>query len=160
MGDDPATRKWTARGRQLRALTRPLRRSFLASAFMLSVLGAFPLCESVFVAAPAHAQGNEPKRFSIVIKQRQVEPDLRVIRALQGDTLEITITTDEPAELHLHGYDVLLSVEPGKPAAIHLVAKIAGRFSLEAHRFGAPGAGIDPRRQKEVTLLYLEIYPR
>jgi hypothetical protein len=160
MGDDPAARNWTVRVRQLPALTRPLWRSFLATALMLSALGAFPLCESVFVAAPAHAQGNEPKRLLIAIKQRKVEPDLRVIRALQGDTLEIAITTDEPAELHLHGYDVSLSVEPGRPAAIHLVAKIAGRFSLEAHRFGAPGASADPRRQKEVTLLYLEIYPR
>jgi len=160
MGDDPAALKSTIRVGQLTALTRPLWCAFLATVLMLGVFSAFPASESVSIVAPVQAQDNEPKRLSVDIKQRKVEPDMRVIRALQGETLEITITTDETAELHLHGYDVLLSVEPGRPAVIHLVAKIAGRFSLEAHRFGAPGAGANPRGQKEVTLLYLEIYPR
>jgi hypothetical protein len=127
---------------------------------MLWALGATPFCATAFDAAPACAQGMEPKRFSAIIKQRQVEPAMRVIRALQGDAVEITITSDEAAELHLHGYDILISLEPGKPTVVKFAAKIAGRFSLEAHRFGASGAPADPRRQREVTLLYLEVYPR
>ena len=122
--------------------------------------GALPAGAPSFLAAAAQAQSRETQRFSIAIRQRQVEPAMRVIRAQQDDTVEITITSDEAAELHLHGYDIVLTLEPGKPATINLVAKIAGRFSLEAHRFGAPGAAADTRRQREVTLLYLEIYPR
>lgn len=126
-------------------------------AVLLIVLGAF---HPEFITAAAQAQSRAPQRFSVVIQQRQVAPAMRVIRAQQDDAVEITVTSDETAELHLHGYDIMLTVEPGKPAVISLVAKIAGRFSLEAHRFGAPGTAADSRRQREVTLLYLEIYPR
>jgi len=154
--DDPRT----APGWSARTPKRLRWRAAAAIAALLSTLGTIPPWTPDLIVAPAQAQNIEPKRFPIVIRHREVEPAMRVIRALQGDTVEITITSDEAAELHLHGYDILIPLEAGKPAVINLVAKIAGRFSLEAHRFGAPGTAADARRQKEVTLLYLEVYPR
>jgi hypothetical protein len=60
--------------------------------------------------------------------------------------------------LHLHGYDQLLTLEPNVPATMRFTAKIAGRFPLEAHRFGpASGAG---RHRSEGPLLYVEVLPR
>src|SRR5262245_25452948 len=72
--------------------------------------------------------------------------------------LELAFAADEIIDLHLHGYDRHLTVHPGEEAVMRLDAKLAGRFPIEAHRFGGP-AGASPSRG-HVVLLYLEIYPR
>jgi hypothetical protein len=71
--------------------------------------------------------------------------------------LELVFAADEIVELHLHGYDRHLTVRPGEEALMRLDAKLAGRFPIEAHRFGGP-AGASPSRG-HVVLLYLEIHP-
>jgi len=60
----------------------------------------------------------------------------QTISVRQGDTLELTFSCDEPVELHLHGYDRLVTVAPGVQAKLALRADIAGRFSIEAHKLG------------------------
>ena len=99
----------------------------------------------------------EPVRASVAIKNRKVDADRKTIRVIQGDAVELTFTSDEAAELHLHGYDRTLEVAPGRRAVLTIDAKIAGRFSIEAHRFGAGAPG---GRKHHVVLLYLEVHPR
>jgi hypothetical protein len=109
--------------------------------------------------APAEtARTAEPVRFAVAIKNRKVDAAQKQIRVRQGDVLELAFTSDERAELHLHGYDRLLTVEPGAPAILRLEARIAGRFSIEAHGFGDGSGG--RRGSGHVVLLYLEVYPR
>jgi hypothetical protein len=103
------------------------------------------------------AQAADVRRFAVTIKQRKVDPASRLIRVNQGDTVEIAFTSDEAAELHLHGYDLTVTLVPATPATLQFVAKFGGRFALEAHRFGPPGGG---KPQREVSLLYLEVLPR
>jgi hypothetical protein len=76
----------------------------------------------------------------------------------QGAAVELAFTADEPMELHLHGYDLLLTVEPGARAVMRLDAGIAGRFAIAAHRFG--GDAGKSRSARHVVLLYLEVHPR
>jgi hypothetical protein len=109
------------------------------------------------VASDAQVSSAQAVRFSIAINGRKVEPAHRTVRAKQGATLELAFTADEPVELHLHGYDRYLTLEPGKEAVMRLDAKIAGRFAIEAHRFG-PSAG-GARSRGHVVLLYLEVHP-
>ena len=70
--------------------------------------------------------------------------------------LEIEFSTDEPAELHLHGYDKLIKVAPSAPTVLRFDASIAGRFSIEAHGFASDKSG----QRRHVVLLYLEVHPR
>jgi hypothetical protein len=77
----------------------------------------------------------------------------------RGDMLELVFASDEPAELHLHGYDIYLSVEAGIPAVLRVDAKIAGRFPLESHRFGDATAQATGAHA-HIVLLYLYVYPR
>ncbi len=100
-----------------------------------------------------------PRRFQIAINQRKVDGAVKTVRVTEGDAVELVFTGDEPAELHLHGYDLTLMLEPGVPASLSLTAKIAGRFPIEAHRFG-PGDARDGKSQREIVLVYLEVYPR
>ena len=83
------------------------------------------------------ANAVKPIRISIAMKDRKLANEVqRFIRITQGDVLELVFTTDKSAELHLHGYDIYLNVEPGTPGVLRVDAKIAGRFPLESHRFG------------------------
>jgi hypothetical protein len=102
----------------------------------------------------AHAA--EPVRQSIVISNGKVDGGQNVIRVVQGDTVELEFTGDEAAELHLHGYDRLVTLQPGRPAVLRVEATIAGRFPLEAHAFGTGGG----RRHMHSVVLYLEVLPR
>ena len=92
-------------------------------------------------------------RHRVVIDKRKVT-DEKELHVSQGDTVELEVVCDEPAELHLHGYDKVLTVAPGKPATLNLEARIAGRFPLEAHSFGAEHA------HSNLVLFYLEVDPR
>jgi hypothetical protein len=98
----------------------------------------------------------ELRRFAIMVKNRKVEPAQRLIRVMRGDTLELELTTDEAAQLHLHGYDKLIKIAPGAPTTLRLDATIAGRFSIEAHGFASDKSG----QRGHIVLLYLEVHPR
>jgi len=129
----------------------------------LSLLGLFTGVVLLAGAAMTQAQpapSVEPARYSIVIKNRKVDPPLERIRVAQGDVLELAFTSDERAELHLHGYDKLVTVVPGAPAMLRLDAKIAGRFAIEAHNFAGSAEGQRASARSRGVLLYLEVYPR
>jgi hypothetical protein len=108
--------------------------------------------------SPALAQSPAPRQFAFSIKQRKVDAETNVIRVSQGDIVDLTLTADESAELHLHGYDLKLSLAPNVPGTLHFTANIAGRFPLEAHQFGSGESS--GRHHSEGPLLYVEVLPR
>ena len=57
--------------------------------------------------------------------------------------------------MHLHGYDLELSLAPDAPTEMNFEAFATGRFPVTSHGFG--GHGHD---DEEVVLLYLEVHPR
>jgi hypothetical protein len=130
-------------------------RSLARHAFAAAVMG------SIFVGlldVPIQVSSAEAERFSIVIRGRTVDGPHRTIRATQGAILELAFAADETVELHLHGYGRHLTVRAGEEAVMRLDAKVAGRFAIEAHRFGGSAGGSPSRGH--VVLLYLEIHPR
>ena len=106
----------------------------------------------------AVAQNVPARQFAIAIRDRKVEAVASVVRVSQGDAVEIVLTSDEAAELHLHGYDLKLSLTPNIPGTLRFTAKIAGRFPLEAHQFGAGSSS--SRHRGSGPLLYVEVHPR
>jgi FtsP/CotA-like multicopper oxidase with cupredoxin domain len=126
----------------------------------LLVAGAAPIAQAQQDRPAAPAKTAEPVRFSIVIRNRKVDAVQQRIRVTQGDVVELAFASDEPAELHLHGYDRLVTVAPNAPAVLRLDANVAGRFSIEAHRFGGGTGGARKQGRGHVVLLYLDVYPR
>lgn len=49
----------------------------------------------------------------------------------QGDRVVIVVTSDVADHVHLHGYDVMRDVAPGKTARIRFRANVPGRFEVE-----------------------------
>jgi len=130
-------------------------RSRARHAFAAAVIGSILLGS---LDSSSQVSSAEAERFSIVIRGRSVEGPQRTIRATQGTVLELAFAADETVELHLHGYDRHPIVQPGGEAVMRLDAKLAGRFPIEAHRFGGSAGGSPSRGH--VVLLYLEIHPR
>jgi hypothetical protein len=108
--------------------------------------------------SPATPQPATAKQFSFAINQRKLDAVDNAVRVVKGDRVELVFTGDEPAELHLHGYDIKLDLKANEPGKIQFTANIAGRFPLEVHRFGTgTNAG---RSHITGPLLYVEVLPR
>lgn len=63
--------------------------------------------------------------------QVQVQPELPQVR--QGDTVRIEVLSDAHDEVHLHGYDYTLNLQPGARGVLQFEAVHSGRFELELH---------------------------
>jgi len=80
----------------------------------------------------------------------------QTFRAKRGDEVTLRIASDRKITLHLHGYDIERTAEPGKPAVFTFTAKATGRFSMEEH---VPDAGKKSHGHAP-AILYLEILPK
>jgi len=49
----------------------------------------------------------------------------------EGDHVDLRMTSDEPLEFHLHGYDLERELEAGEPTELPFDATITGRFEIE-----------------------------
>ena len=92
-------------------------------------------------------------KIEVVIENREIVGD-QVIRLTQGQLVEIVWTTDQAAELHIHGYDIRIDISPDAPAETSFTAHATGRFAVTSHGFGGDhGHGHE-------TLVYIEVYPK
>lgn len=74
--------------------------------------------------------------FAFEITGGQADPPLDRAVVEQGATVRIEVTSDQPDEVHLHGYDLSAPVGPGEQGVIEFVADRSGLFELETHETG------------------------
>ena len=124
--------------------------------------------------------------FELSIQKRSVAVSGGAIRVFQGQQVEMRLQADEGVTVHLHGYDISASLEPGIPVVWNFRAHATGRFAIEAHDFGdtlaatpshgnhgeephehSNHSGVDSTHGEsssgeatEKTLLYFEVHPR
>lgn len=82
---------------------------------------------------PETAAPVEPAVLAIEIRQNQRAAGPEAIRVTQGDEVRLRLTSDQDAELHLHGYDLHVRLQAGTPREWTFVAKHSGRFEFELH---------------------------
>jgi hypothetical protein len=104
---------------------------------------------------PVFGTGQQERAFTVVVQNRQVAPDKRVVRVQQGDTVILRLISDETVTLHLHGYEREQVVTAGVPAELTFQATATGRFPITAHGFGA-----QTYERGETPLAYVEVLPR
>lgn len=100
----------------------------------------------------AAAQDSPTRVIDLRIENRRVVEPEGTIRVTQGDLVELRWTSDEPVDLHLHGYDQELQVQPDAPASMVVEAFASGRFPITSHGWSEGGHGHD-------ALIFLEVYP-
>jgi|TARA_B110000196_G_scaffold298185_1_gene289848 FtsP/CotA-like multicopper oxidase with cupredoxin domain len=104
--------------------------------------GLFPVSKS------ALAQLKKLHTVNLEVRKGKVTPARKTIRVTEGENVQIHWTTDEAAEIHLHGYDIDIKAEPGQTVSMKFEVHATGRFPITLHGFG------------HHTLIYLEVYPR
>lgn len=104
-----------------------MRRAAIVVLAVVLVLGGL-----FFLLRPDTPEGGPQDRaFDVSIESGSMSPE--EISVNQGDTLTLRVSTDEPTELHVHGYDVEQEVEPDREAEIDFEADLTGRFEIEDH---------------------------
>ena len=53
------------------------------------------------------------------------------LRFKEGDTVRFRVRHDAPEHIHVHGYDIMKDIEPGKTANVAFKADITGIFEIE-----------------------------
>ena len=87
-------------------------------------------------AASAAAPTDE-RLINLAIANRETTTTREDLRVTQGETVRLIFTTDEPGEIHLHGYDLTAEVSPEHPSELVFEATTAGAFGINFHVLGA-----------------------
>jgi FtsP/CotA-like multicopper oxidase with cupredoxin domain len=91
------------------------------------------------------AGGSREQAFELSIKDGAMTPGEIEVR--EGDRVTLRLTSEEPTEVHLHGYDLEEEVPPGEAVTLSFEADLTGRFEIEDH-------------ESETTLGVLLVQPR
>lgn len=131
-------------------MTAPFAETARIFAFAVVLFGSGP-----GLAAPQQAESAAAAeaRIEVRVENRKVVGD-HVIRLTRGQLVKTVWTTDEAAELHIHGYDIHFEISPDAPAEVSFTAHATGRFAVTSHGFGS-GHG-----HGHETLVYIEVYPK
>jgi FtsP/CotA-like multicopper oxidase with cupredoxin domain len=105
-------------------------RTLVAIAVAFLVLGGLLL----LLRPDTLAAGPQDRRFDVSIEDGEMSP--REISVDEGDRVTLSLESDEPVEVHLHGYDVERDAGPGQAAELYLEADLTGRFGIEDHGTG------------------------
>jgi hypothetical protein len=120
--------------------------SLCLRAVMLSLVGMLGLHADVRAAELT---------FDLRIERGNVPANMRLVRVMQGDVVRLRWTADRQTILHLHGYDIEMTVRPGAAADMSFTAHATGRFPVSVHTPQAGGG-----HTHEPPLLHVEVHPR
>ena len=73
----------------------------------------------------------ETLRFDLRIENGRVAGDVKTVRVQQGEAVELRWSADRRTIVHLHGYDIEITVNPGQTQVMALRARASGRFPIE-----------------------------
>jgi len=72
-----------------------------------------------------------PTQIRILVRGGRVIGGLRRARLERGERAVLIVRADVSDHVHLHGYDIMRDVAPGRPARLPFRATIPGRFEVE-----------------------------
>jgi hypothetical protein len=127
----------------------------LEAALVAACWGPCGPARPAFAAELAQAAPAE-QVFDLRIEGGKLVQGERVVRVKQNDALRLRWTSATRVDLHLHGYDIELKVEPGAVAEMAFKAHATGRFAVEVHGARAPGGG----HHHGSPLVHIEVHPR
>ncbi|KWX02309.1 hypothetical protein LI90_3352 [Carbonactinospora thermoautotrophica] len=95
-----------------------------------------PASPAASAPASPSAPATDAVTYQVTIKGGNVEPKPDVVKVKLGQTVRLTVTSDQPDEIHVHGYDVSAELEPNKPTTVEFKASTPGTFEVETHHSG------------------------
>ena len=76
------------------------------------------------------------RTVQITVTGTKVETAERRVKVPLDGKVRLEVTADRADEVHLHGYDRKVDVEPGTPAVLELTADVPGVFEVELEEAG------------------------
>jgi heme/copper-type cytochrome/quinol oxidase subunit 2 len=73
----------------------------------------------------------KPEITTIVVKGGEPVGGVQELDYTAGDEVRFEVEADVAEEVHVHGYDIMEDVSPGKPASFDFPADIEGGFAVE-----------------------------
>jgi hypothetical protein len=73
----------------------------------------------------------EPKVTTIVVKGGEPAGGVQNLEYTTGESVQFDVESDVAEEVHVHGYDLIKDVEPGRPVSFDFPAEIDGIFEVE-----------------------------
>lgn len=132
----------------VRFTPNPSKPGFLHATIALLALAAVGLAGEVLA--------QELRVLEISIAERQLASSEKTLRVKEGEELEFRVSSDETAELHVHGYDLIIPLQAGETTATRLLATVAGRFPVTLHE----PVGTSGHSHRHKRMLYLEVHPK
>jgi hypothetical protein len=116
--------------------------------------GAAPTTAVEPTTAPAPTESEPPATtapkppdvvtFRITVRS-DTAPTVQRYSVKQGRQVEIVVDSEIADEVHVHGYDLMGDVAPGKPVTIAFKATAPGRFEIELEEHSLPIAELEVR---------------
>ena len=122
----------------------------------LLALGAVAIAVVLFIvlSGGSGSNGGEASHtFRFELANGKAVGGAQQVSATQGDHLKVTLQTDAPAEIHVHGYEVHEEIEAGATGSIKFTADATGKFEIEAHRI------VHGEEQGGIQLAELQVNP-
>lgn len=111
---------------------------------------ALAVLTCIMMSGPAIAGDGSYTVHEVSVEKGAVAGETDTIRIGEGERVILRWRTDQPLDLHLHGYDIRTEAVPDRPVDMPFEAHATGRFPVTSH-------AIDGVHR---TLLYVEIHPR
>jgi hypothetical protein len=73
------------------------------------------------------------RRIDITVTGRQVTPKPATVNIAVGESLTISVTSDQDNQLHAHGFDIELDIKAGQPTEVTVKGTKTGVFEVELH---------------------------
>jgi plastocyanin len=73
-------------------------------------------------------------RIEVTVSHGQIAPKPSLHHVHLGDRVQLTVTSDQADEVHLHGYDKEIEIQAGQPGTIDITADLPGIFEVELHK--------------------------
>ena len=84
-------------------------------------------------------------KSSFQIEQGELVGGIQRVRAQMGEVVALAVESDTIEILHLHGYDLVATIEPGISAVLVFEASIPGIFEMELENAGVLIAKVEIR---------------
>ena len=101
---------------------------------------ALAVAALILLLSGAMACGNDPsatpggvREVTVSIVDGSVSPAPTRIEVARGQTVRVTVTSDVPDMVHVHGYDRSVTLQPGTAGTVEFVADLDGLYDVETH---------------------------
>ena len=116
--------------------------------FGLAAIVGMTMFVALAKTCKAQSTGEEVRRFELRIENGRLTNAAKTLQVRRGDAVELIWSADRRSVLHLHGYDIEITVDAGKAETMAFRARATGRFPIEIHG------------GRHTVLIYLEVHPR